>query len=137
MFLQARWDDIFINYNMNRHHKIFKTSSDLSTLTALLNHIIFSPSQTDKTVPLNIMFIGQLYFNVCPSYSCFQNEILFGCSVEQRSKFFSVSQNLCNICFVKKPFTPLKVHLHEIFDFRFFFIKSMLLVLWFLSYIIF
>ncbi len=39
---------------MNRHHKIFKTSSRLSTGKALLNHIIFSPSQTGETVPLNL-----------------------------------------------------------------------------------
>ncbi len=38
---------------MNRHHKICKPSSGLSTDKALLNHIIFSPSQTGETVPLN------------------------------------------------------------------------------------
>jgi hypothetical protein len=37
---------------MNRHHKIVKTSSSLSTGKALLNHILFSPSQTGETVPL-------------------------------------------------------------------------------------
>ncbi len=37
---------------MNRHNKIFKTSSSLSKGKALLNHIIFSPSQTSETVPL-------------------------------------------------------------------------------------
>ncbi len=37
---------------MNRHQKIVKTSSGLSTGKALLNHIIFSPSQSGETVPL-------------------------------------------------------------------------------------
>ncbi len=37
---------------MNRHNKIFKTSNGLSKGKALLNHIIFSPSQTSETVPL-------------------------------------------------------------------------------------
>ncbi len=40
---------------MNRHHKIFKTSSGLSTGKAQLNHIIFSPSQTGETVPLTAL----------------------------------------------------------------------------------
>jgi hypothetical protein len=39
---------------MNRHHKIVKTSSGLSTGKALFKHIIFSPSQTGETVPLTI-----------------------------------------------------------------------------------
>jgi hypothetical protein len=41
---------------MNRHPKIFKTSSGLSTGKALLNHIIFSPSQTVETVPLIALY---------------------------------------------------------------------------------
>jgi hypothetical protein len=40
---------------MSRHYKIFKTSSSPSTGKALLNHTIFSPSQTGETVPLLLM----------------------------------------------------------------------------------
>jgi hypothetical protein len=38
---------------MNRLYEIFKTPSGPSTGKALLNHTIFSPSQTGETVPLN------------------------------------------------------------------------------------
>jgi hypothetical protein len=37
---------------MNRLYENFKTPSDPSTGKALLNHTIFSPSQTGDTVPL-------------------------------------------------------------------------------------
>jgi hypothetical protein len=37
---------------MNRLYEIFKTPSGSSTGKALLNHTIFSPSQTGDTVPL-------------------------------------------------------------------------------------
>jgi hypothetical protein len=51
--LQARWDDIFKNQNMNSRYEIFKTPSGRSTGKALLKHNIFSLSQTGETVPLN------------------------------------------------------------------------------------
>jgi hypothetical protein len=38
---------------MFKHYEIFKQSSGPSSGKALLNHTIFSPSQTDETVPLN------------------------------------------------------------------------------------
>jgi hypothetical protein len=38
---------------MNRLYEIFKTPSGPSTVKALLNHTIFSPSQTGETVPLS------------------------------------------------------------------------------------
>jgi hypothetical protein len=38
---------------MNRLYEIFKTPSSPSKGRALLNHTIFSPSQTGETVPLN------------------------------------------------------------------------------------
>jgi hypothetical protein len=38
---------------MNRHYNIFKKPSSPSTGKALLNHILFSPSQTGETVPLS------------------------------------------------------------------------------------
>ncbi len=37
---------------MIKHYEIFKTPSGLSTGKALVNHTIFSPSQTGETVPL-------------------------------------------------------------------------------------
>jgi hypothetical protein len=46
---------------MNRRYKIFKRSSGPSTGKALLNHTIFSPSQTGETVPLSkISWVRQL-----------------------------------------------------------------------------
>jgi hypothetical protein len=44
---------------MNRLYEIFKTPSGPSTGKALLNHTIFTPSQTGETVPLKI-FIGRV-----------------------------------------------------------------------------
>jgi hypothetical protein len=51
---------------MKRHHKIFKTSSGLSTGKALLSHIIFSPSQTGETVPITWLHSRQLPHNMSP-----------------------------------------------------------------------
>ncbi len=45
---------------MNRLYEIFKTPSGLSIGKALLNHTIFSPSQTGETVPLKEHFISSL-----------------------------------------------------------------------------
>jgi hypothetical protein len=50
-------DDIFKNKNMNRLYEIFKTPSGQSAGKALLNHTIFSPSQTGETVPLKLMLL--------------------------------------------------------------------------------
>jgi hypothetical protein len=41
---------------MNRLYEIFKTPSGPPIGKALLNHTIFSPSQTGETVPLNINY---------------------------------------------------------------------------------
>jgi hypothetical protein len=38
---------------MNRLYEIFKTPRGPSIVKALLNHTIFSPSQTGETVPLS------------------------------------------------------------------------------------
>jgi hypothetical protein len=46
---------------MNRLYEIFKTPSGPSTGKALLNHTIFSPSQTGETVPLNAREIKQFF----------------------------------------------------------------------------
>jgi hypothetical protein len=40
---------------MNRLYEIFKTPSGPSAVKALLNHTIFSPSQTGETVPLMVV----------------------------------------------------------------------------------
>jgi hypothetical protein len=45
---------------MNRLYEIFKTPSGPSTGKALLNHTIFSQSQTGETVPLRLQ--SMLYF---------------------------------------------------------------------------
>jgi hypothetical protein len=50
--LQARWDYIFINYNMYRRNKNIKTKCGQQTGIALSNHESFSPSQSHETVPL-------------------------------------------------------------------------------------
>jgi hypothetical protein len=46
---------------MNRLYEIFKTPSGPSTGKALLNHTIFSTSQTGETVPLSMLFMGSEY----------------------------------------------------------------------------
>jgi hypothetical protein len=50
---------------MNRHYEIFKTLSGPSTGKSLLNHTIFSASQTGETVPFNF-----------PQQNCIQLETL-------------------------------------------------------------
>jgi hypothetical protein len=51
--LQARWDDIFINYNMYRRNINIKTNCGQQTGKALSNHERFSPSQSHEKVPLS------------------------------------------------------------------------------------
>jgi hypothetical protein len=50
--LQARWDYIFINYNMYRRSINIKPKCGQQTGKALSNHERFSPSQSHETVPL-------------------------------------------------------------------------------------
>jgi hypothetical protein len=42
-----------LKLSMNRHYEFFKTWSSPSTEKTLLNHTIYTPSQTGETVPLN------------------------------------------------------------------------------------
>jgi hypothetical protein len=89
---------------MNRHHKIVKTSSGLSTGKALLNHIIFSPSQTGETVPLRIIWFRGLIVQTLsqgnrttPSYVAFTDtERLIGDAAKNQ-----VAMNPANTIFGK------------------------------------
>jgi hypothetical protein len=58
---------------MNRLYEIFKTPSGPSAVKVLLNHTIFSLSQTGETVPLNCNFseywINPVQNNTAPYYS--------------------------------------------------------------------
>jgi hypothetical protein len=47
---------------MNRLYEIFKKPSGPSTRKALLNHTIFSPSQTGETVPLRLDLVDMFGF---------------------------------------------------------------------------
>jgi hypothetical protein len=49
---------------MNRLYEIFKTPSDPSIGKALLNHTIFSPSQTGETVPVNNGFADHNFIHL-------------------------------------------------------------------------
>ncbi len=78
---------------MNRPYEIFKTPSGPSTGKALLNHAIFSPSQTGETVPLSalpIAVISLLYAQrttVCEVSNNFRSETVpFLENVPKRSR---------------------------------------------------
>jgi hypothetical protein len=89
---------------MNRHHKIVKTLSGLCTRKALLNHIIFSPSQTGETVPLISLTI---YTKCLPILFCFERQMvliqagLFPCVC---SPIFYPHSWIIRICFSPFPF---------------------------------
>ncbi len=79
--MQARWDYIFINYNMYRLNIHIKTKCGQHTCKALSNHESFSPSQSHATVPLNLklslaMFLfftamfWSLRFRIFCTWSC-------------------------------------------------------------------
>ncbi len=51
--MQARWDYIFINYNMYRRNINIKLKYGQQTGKALSNYERFSPSQSHETVPLS------------------------------------------------------------------------------------
>jgi hypothetical protein len=48
----ARWDYIFINYNMHRQNINIQTQCGPYTDKALSTHVSFSPSQSHEIVPL-------------------------------------------------------------------------------------
>jgi hypothetical protein len=55
---------------MNRLYELFKTPSGPSTGKALLNHTIFSPSQTGETVPLTLLIQRDMKIKLSSGGDC-------------------------------------------------------------------